>query len=65
VATAGTAVGAGSLTAVATAAKTGFETAIPVGSSAAQSGERFEVQALDARGHVISVSRPFSVASRR
>jgi EmrB/QacA subfamily drug resistance transporter len=62
---AGTAAGAGSLTAVATAAKTGFETAIPVPQSAAQSGsERFELQALNARGRAIGTSRPFLAVSR-
>jgi EmrB/QacA subfamily drug resistance transporter len=47
-------------TAVATAAKTGFETAIPV----PRSGESYEVQALDAHGRAIGHSRPFSVVSR-
>ncbi len=48
--------GAGGQT-VATAAKSGFETAIPVG----QSYKTFEVQALDAHGKVIGTSRQFSV----
>jgi EmrB/QacA subfamily drug resistance transporter len=46
----------GRLTAVASAAKSGFETAIAV--PAGQ--QSFEVQALDADGHVIGASRPFS-----
>ena len=48
--------GAGRLTAVASAAKSGFETAIPV----RQSYASFEVQALDAGGRVIGTSRPFA-----
>jgi hypothetical protein len=40
---------------VATAAKSGFETAIPV----SQSGQTFTVQALDAHGRVIGTSREF------
>jgi EmrB/QacA subfamily drug resistance transporter len=52
------------LTAVATAAKAGFETAIPVPPSAAQSDRSFEVQALNAHGRAIAVSRPFSGAGR-
>jgi hypothetical protein len=43
-------------TAVATAAKSGFETAIPVG----QAYDTFKVQALDAHGRVIGTSRNFS-----
>jgi EmrB/QacA subfamily drug resistance transporter len=46
---------AGALTAVATRAKSGFETAIPVPSGST----RFEVQALDAAGRVIGTSMPF------
>lgn len=42
---------------VASAAKSGFETAIP----ANQGYRRLEVQALDAHGHVIGTSKPFSV----
>ena len=41
---------------VATAAKSGFQTAIPV----AQSYQSFKVEALDADGRVIGASRPFS-----
>ncbi|MHB8531106.1 MAG: MFS transporter [Solirubrobacteraceae bacterium] len=41
---------------VARAARTGFETAIPVSAS----HQSFAVQALDASGHVLGVSRPFS-----
>jgi len=48
--------GAGRMTAVATTAKSGFETAIPV----SQSYNSFKVQALDADGRVIGVSRLFS-----
>lgn len=47
--------GVSSLTAVATASKSGFETAIPVSGSYTT----FEVQALDARGRAIGASRPF------
>ncbi len=61
---AGSGSGSGRLTAVATAAKSGFETAIPVPQSDAGSGESYEVQALNARGRAISVSRPFSVVAR-
>ncbi len=49
--------GAGRLTAVATRARSGFETVITV----PQSDEDFEVQALNADGRVIGASRPFSV----
>ncbi len=42
---------------VATVAKSGFETAIPVHSAAAM----FTVQAIDAKGHVLGGSRPFGV----
>jgi EmrB/QacA subfamily drug resistance transporter len=48
---------AGGLTPVVTGARTGFETAIKVPGSYST----FEVQALDADGHAIGVSRPFSV----
>ena len=48
--------GAGRLAAVATAAKSGFETAIPL----AQSYNSFEIQALDAGGRVIGTSLPFA-----
>jgi hypothetical protein len=41
---------------VATAAKSGFETAIPVSGA----GGSFKVQALDARGRVLGTSRSFS-----
>ena len=46
----------GPATRLAQAAKNGFETKIPVSGSAT----RFEVQALDARGHVIGTTRPFA-----
>jgi EmrB/QacA subfamily drug resistance transporter len=46
----------GRLAAVKTAAKSGFETAIPVG----QGYGSFELQALDAAGHVIGTSKQFS-----
>jgi EmrB/QacA subfamily drug resistance transporter len=46
----------GPLAAVKTAGKSGFETAIPVG----QGYGSFELQALDAAGHVIGTSRQFS-----
>lgn len=49
---------AGRLAIVATMAKSGFETAIPV----PQSYDTFEVQALDANGRVIGTSRPFKAA---
>ncbi len=53
---AGTSGGGGPPTAVATAAKSGFETAIPV-----PRGEKsFEVQALDVNGRAIGTSRPFT-----
>ncbi len=42
---------------VASAAKAGFETAIPVPGSY----QNFEVQGLDSRGRVVGSSRPFSV----
>jgi EmrB/QacA subfamily drug resistance transporter len=47
--------GAGRLAAVSTTARSGFETAIPVGASY----NSFEVQALNANGRVIGTSRPF------
>jgi len=49
----------GRSTPLATRAKSGFETAIPV----SQDYESFEVQALGADGHVIGASRPFSLAA--
>ncbi len=48
--------GSGRMTVVASAAKSGFETAITV----PQGNKRFKVQALDSGGHVIGTSRPFS-----
>ncbi len=51
---------AGRLTAVATQAKSGFETAIPV----PQSYKSFEVQALGTGGRVIGASQPFPGAAR-
>jgi hypothetical protein len=51
--------GAGSLTRVAGAPRSGFETAIPV----KQNYRTFQVQALDADGHVIGSTRSFAVAS--
>jgi EmrB/QacA subfamily drug resistance transporter len=48
--------GAGRLSAVASAAKTGFETAIPV----PQGYTSFEVQALDSAGRAIGTSRHFT-----
>jgi EmrB/QacA subfamily drug resistance transporter len=50
---------AGGGQAVATAAKSGFETAIPVRAG----DQQFTVQALDANGRVLGTSRPFRVAS--
>jgi EmrB/QacA subfamily drug resistance transporter len=47
---------AGRLTAVASAARAGFETAVPVPSSY----KSFEVEALNAEGRAIGVSRPFT-----
>jgi hypothetical protein len=47
---------AGRLSAVASAARSGFETAIPV----APGYQSFEVQALGTHGRVIGVSRPFT-----
>ncbi len=48
--------GASRLTVVASAARSGFETAIAV----AQGYQSFEVQALDASGRVIGTSRPLA-----
>ncbi|HWY89579.1 MAG TPA: MFS transporter [Solirubrobacteraceae bacterium] len=50
---------AGRLTVVASHAKSGFETAIPV----SQSYESFKIQALGADGRVIGASRPFTRSS--
>jgi EmrB/QacA subfamily drug resistance transporter len=55
------AAGAGRMTAVATTAKSGFETAIPM----RQSYTSFEVQALAADGRVIGTSKPFTPAAAR
>jgi EmrB/QacA subfamily drug resistance transporter len=52
--------GAGGLTVVASTAKSGFETAIPV----PQGYGSYEVQALTAGGRAIGASRPFSQAGR-
>ena len=49
--------GAGRMAAVASAAKSGFETKIPLRGSYAS----FEVEALDASGRELGASRPFSV----
>jgi hypothetical protein len=54
---------AGRLTAIASAARSGFETAIPVPRSA-PGDESFELQALAADGHVIGTSAPFSGSMR-
>jgi EmrB/QacA subfamily drug resistance transporter len=51
--------GASPSTAVATVAKSGFETAIPVASGY----KSFKVQALNADGRVIGASRPFTLSS--
>jgi len=51
--------GAARPSAIATHARDGFETAIPVTGS----HERFTLQALDVQGHVIGASRPFAVGS--
>jgi hypothetical protein len=48
--------GGGRLNSVSTAAKSGFETAIPLPGSYGL----FKVQALDAHGRVLGTSRPFS-----
>jgi EmrB/QacA subfamily drug resistance transporter len=50
--------GPGALRPLATGARAGFETAIPVASGAGD----FQVQALDARGRVLGTSAPFGVA---
>jgi EmrB/QacA subfamily drug resistance transporter len=50
--------GAGQLRAVASRARSGFETAIPV----ATQDRRFQLQALDRTGRVIGTSAPFAVA---
>ncbi len=50
------AAGAGRMTAVATTAKSGFQTAIPL----RRSYTTFEVQALGAAGRVLGTSRPFT-----
>jgi EmrB/QacA subfamily drug resistance transporter len=55
----------GRLTAVTSAAKSGFETAIALPGSAQASGDtRFQLQALDSAGHAIGRSRQFSVTVR-
>ena len=51
--------GAGTTTTVASATKSGFETAIPV----SQGNGRFEVQAVSSAGRVIGTSQPFSATS--
>jgi len=51
--------GAGPLTAVATRAKEGFETAIPV----PEGSRSFKLQALDGAGKVIGSSRPFALGA--
>jgi hypothetical protein len=51
--------GADSLTAIGTAGRSGFETAITL----RQSYRAFQFQALDADGRVLGTSRPFSAAS--
>jgi hypothetical protein len=50
--------GTGNMTPVASAPKSGFETAIPV----SRGSSSFEVQALDSSGRVIGTSRPFSAS---
>jgi EmrB/QacA subfamily drug resistance transporter len=53
--------GTGKMSPVASGAKSGFETAIPLpGQSRPQRYGSLEVQALDAGGHVIGTSRPFA-----
>jgi EmrB/QacA subfamily drug resistance transporter len=55
----------GRLTAVASAAKSGFETAIALPGGAQASGyTRFQLQALDSAGRAIGRSRQFSVTAR-
>ena len=44
---------------MASAAKSGFETAIPVKAG----GQQFTLQALDANGRVLGTSRPFRASS--
>jgi EmrB/QacA subfamily drug resistance transporter len=51
--------GGASASVLATHAKDGFETAIPV----AQGGKSFTLQALDSAGHVIGTSRTFTLGS--
>ena len=46
----------GALSAVATAPRAGFETAIPL----AQTHARFQLQALDSEGRVLGTSPPFT-----
>jgi EmrB/QacA subfamily drug resistance transporter len=53
--------GAARLTSVRTAARSGFETAIPLPPAARFT--TFQVQALDARGHVLGSSRAFSATT--
>ena len=55
------AAGSARMATVASAARAGFETAIPV----AQGYDSFEVQALNAGGRVIGVSRPFTSQAGR
>ncbi|HEX3391290.1 MAG TPA: MFS transporter [Solirubrobacteraceae bacterium] len=56
--------GAGRLTAVTSAAKSGFETAIVVpGGARASAYTRFQLQALDSAGRLIGLSQPFSVSA--
>jgi EmrB/QacA subfamily drug resistance transporter len=52
--------GTGRLSAVASAARSGFETAIPLSQAASAGDSTFQVQALSANGRVIGVSRPFT-----
>jgi hypothetical protein len=51
---------AGSLSPVKTQTRTGFETAIPLGAGYVT----YALQALDARGHTIGTSTPFTAATR-
>ena len=53
--------GGGTLTPVATRAKSGFETAIPAPSGST----RFKLQALNTAGHVIGTSMPFRATTTR
>jgi EmrB/QacA subfamily drug resistance transporter len=58
------ATGAGRLTAVTDAAKSGFETAIVVpGGPRTSAYTRFQLQALDSAGRPIGISQPFSVSA--